>query len=45
MCGGCCVQGGPVALRLAKQAISLGLEVDLHSGMKLEEACYAQVWL
>lgn len=36
-------QGGPVALRLAKQAISLGLEVDLHSGMKLEEACYAQV--
>ncbi|KAL4853751.1 Methylglutaconyl-CoA hydratase [Chlorella vulgaris] len=36
-------QGGPVALRLAKQAISLGLEVDLHSGMKMEEACYAQV--
>lgn len=36
-------QGGPLALRLAKQAISLGAELDLSSGLKLEEACYAQV--
>jgi methylglutaconyl-CoA hydratase len=37
------MQGGPVALRLAKQAISLGVELDLSSAMQLEEACYAQV--
>ena len=37
------LQGGPMALRMAKQAVNLGLELDLHSGMKLEEACYAQV--
>ena len=37
------LQGGPLALRLAKQAISLGAELDLGSGLKLEEACYAQV--
>lgn len=36
-------QGGPLALRMAKQAVNLGLDMDLHSGMKLEEACYAQV--
>jgi methylglutaconyl-CoA hydratase len=36
-------RGGPLALRLAKQAISLGAELDLGSGLKLEEACYAQV--
>lgn len=30
-------------MRLAKQAISLGGELDLNSGLKLEEACYAQV--
>lgn len=36
-------QGGPVALRLAKQAISLGMELDLSSAMQLEQACYAQV--
>ncbi|EFN51053.1 hypothetical protein CHLNCDRAFT_59356 [Chlorella variabilis] len=35
--------GGPLALRMAKQAVNLGLDMDLHSGMKLEEACYAQV--
>ena len=37
------VQGGPVALRMAKAAISLGSEVDLGSGLRLEEACYAQL--
>lgn len=36
-------QGGPVALRMAKQAIGLGMEVDLSSGLLVEEACYAQV--
>ena len=39
----CPSQGGPVALRMAKQAVNFGMELDLHSGMKLEEACYAQV--
>jgi len=37
------LQGGPVALRLAKAAISLGSELDLVSGLRVEEACYAQV--
>lgn len=37
------LQGGPVALRLAKAAISLGSELDLSSGLRVEEACYAQV--
>lgn len=34
---------GPVALRVAKVAISQGVEMDKTSGMKLEEQCYAQV--
>lgn len=34
---------GPIAVRLAKAAIDRGLEVDLHSGLAFEEACYAQV--
>ncbi|NWJ40423.1 MAG: enoyl-CoA hydratase/isomerase family protein [Geothrix sp.] len=34
---------GPVALRMAKQAVSQGLDLDLASGLALEEACYAQV--
>jgi enoyl-CoA hydratase/carnithine racemase len=36
-------RGGPVALRMAKTAVSMGLDVDMGSGMRLEEACYAQV--
>lgn len=36
-------QAGPIALRLAKRAISGGMEVDLASGLALEEALYAQV--
>ena len=36
-------QGGPIALRLAKQAVNLGMGLDLHSGLKVEEAYYAQV--
>ncbi|XP_043555112.1 enoyl-CoA hydratase domain-containing protein 2, mitochondrial isoform X1 [Chiloscyllium plagiosum] len=34
---------GPVALRMAKQAMNKGIEVDLGSGMAIEEMCYAQV--
>ena len=34
---------GPVALRMAKQAINCGSEVDLATGLQFEQACYAQV--
>ncbi|XP_078074710.1 enoyl-CoA hydratase domain-containing protein 2, mitochondrial [Mustelus asterias] len=34
---------GPVALRMAKQAMNKGIEVDISSGMAIEEMCYAQV--
>uniref|UniRef100_V9KRB9 AU RNA-binding protein/enoyl-CoA hydratase n=1 Tax=Callorhinchus milii TaxID=7868 RepID=V9KRB9_CALMI len=34
---------GPIAVRLAKQAIDRGTEVDLATGLAIEEACYAQV--
>lgn len=34
---------GPIALRMAKAAINRGIEVELDSGMKFEEAYYAQV--
>lgn len=34
---------GPLAVRLAKQAVDRGLELDLALGLALEEACYAQV--
>jgi len=34
---------GPVALRMAKLAVNGGLDLDLVSGLALEEACYAQV--
>lgn len=34
---------GPVAIRAAKQAISYGINVDLRSGLELEDACYAKV--
>ncbi len=34
---------GPIAVRLAKQAVNRGVEVDRDSGMALEQACYAQV--
>lgn len=36
-------QAGPIALRLAKKAINCGLEVDVNTGLRLEEALYAQV--
>eukprot|EP00298_Acanthocystis_sp_HF-20_P012569 c19956_g1_i1.p1 GENE.c19956_g1_i1~~c19956_g1_i1.p1 ORF type:complete len:331 (+),score=139.17 c19956_g1_i1:66-995(+) len=34
---------GPIALRAAKIAIDVGMEMDISSGMKLEESCYQQV--
>merc|ERR1711937_104590 len=34
---------GPVALRMAKIAINRGSEVDLHTGLAIEQNCYAQV--
>ncbi|XP_078485278.1 methylglutaconyl-CoA hydratase, mitochondrial-like [Ciona intestinalis] len=37
------VPQGPIALRMAKQAINRGSEVDLSSGLAFEQACYAQV--
>ncbi|XP_028913133.1 methylglutaconyl-CoA hydratase, mitochondrial isoform X3 [Ornithorhynchus anatinus] len=33
---------GPVAVRAAKLAIDQGMEVDLATGLAIEEACYAQ---
>jgi methylglutaconyl-CoA hydratase len=34
---------GPVALRMAKQAVNRGLELSLDLGLAFEQACYAQV--
>ncbi|KAJ0394209.1 hypothetical protein ATCC90586_009839 [Pythium insidiosum] len=34
---------GPIGVRMAKEAIAKGLEVDLATGMAIERACYAQV--
>ncbi|KAJ7952563.1 Enoyl-CoA hydratase [Quillaja saponaria] len=36
-------QKGPVAIRMAKRAISEGLEADLTSALALEEECYEEV--
>lgn len=37
------IPNGPIGVRMAKTAISRGLEVDLGTGLSIEEACYAQV--
>ncbi|XP_075456140.1 methylglutaconyl-CoA hydratase, mitochondrial [Ascaphus truei] len=34
---------GPIALRMAKLAINQGIEVDITTGLAIEEACYAQI--
>lgn len=34
---------GPLAIRMAKRAIDGGLEVDMESGLALEEECYEQL--
>lgn len=36
-------QKGPLAIRMAKRAIDGGLEVDMESGLALEEECYEQL--
>ncbi|TRY71377.1 hypothetical protein DNTS_033206 [Danionella cerebrum] len=37
------ISQGPIAIRMAKLAINQGMEVDLKTGLAIEEACYAQV--
>lgn len=37
------IPNGPVALRMSKQAINRGTEVDIASGLAFEQAYYAQV--
>lgn len=34
---------GPIGVKMAKVAISKGSEVDISTGLSIEEACYAQV--
>ncbi|KAJ3231120.1 hypothetical protein HDU81_003983 [Chytriomyces hyalinus] len=34
---------GPIATRMAKQAIDKGVQVDVASGMAIEQGCYAQI--
>ncbi|KAJ8953937.1 hypothetical protein NQ318_019177 [Aromia moschata] len=34
---------GPLGIKMAKKAINRGLEVDISTGLTLEEACYAQL--
>lgn len=34
---------GPVGVRMAKRAISKGIQVDLNSGCCIEEDCYSQI--
>lgn len=36
-------ENGPIAVKMAKQSIDSGYEVDLQSGLGYEELCYAQV--
>ncbi|KAL8514172.1 hypothetical protein ACS0TY_013344 [Phlomoides rotata] len=38
-------QKGPLAIRLAKRAIDGGLEMDMESGLALEEECYQEILL
>lgn len=34
---------GPIAIRMAKEAIMNGMETDITTGMAIERACYAQI--
>ena len=36
------IRNGPVALKLAKQAINKGFETDLKTGLAIEQLCYRQ---
>ncbi|KAI8847616.1 ClpP/crotonase-like domain-containing protein [Chytridium lagenaria] len=37
------IPGGPVAVKMAKQAIEKGSQLDMASGLAFEQTCYAQV--
>ena len=37
------IPNGPVGVKMAKQAINKGIEVDIGTALSIEEACYAQV--
>lgn len=37
------IVNGPIGVRMAKLAISRGMQVDLSTGLEVEEACYSQV--
>ena len=34
---------GPLAVKMAKEAMKMGMDVDLRTGLAIEESCYAQV--
>lgn len=34
---------GPIAIKVAKTAVNQGIEVDLKTGLIIEQQCYAQV--
>ncbi|QQP58362.1 Methylglutaconyl-CoA hydratase_ mitochondrial [Caligus rogercresseyi] len=34
---------GPIGVKMSKVAVNKGMDVDLGSGLAIEEACYAQV--
>lgn len=36
------IEKGPVAIKAAKQAINFGMNMDLRSGLELEDVCYAK---
>jgi methylglutaconyl-CoA hydratase len=36
-------KNGPVALRMAKQAMNKGMQTDVATGMAIEQLCYAGV--
>lgn len=37
------IPNGPFAVKMAKEAINKGVDVDLQTALKFEEACYAQI--
>jgi methylglutaconyl-CoA hydratase len=37
------ISKGPIAIAAAKQAINYGMQSDIATGLKIEEACYSQV--
>lgn len=37
------IPNGPVGVRMAKIAVNRGSDVDINTGLAIEENCYAQV--